>query len=202
MDGIQKLWYNFARESNGNRFVFVTFFFSPPPLLFSPEDNYEIIIVGVRLSRLITCLFPSVFPKIYGLATRDDQHNKQSNERLRRLRIEFLGRESYESLSTATVSYSRRDDSGNEDWIRKSVSTTGREKEKETERERERLFLGNVWWREYVGIRWSDISTMKTDRPFSSQQATVSRRATRYTANNVTRSTIGPSGVTSASTNP
>lgn len=43
---------------------------------------------------------------------------------------------------------------------------------------------------------------MKTDRPFSSQQATVSRRATRYTANNVTRSTIGPSGVTSASTNP
>lgn len=119
------------------------FFFPSLLLLFSPEDNYEIIIVGVRLSRLITCLFPSVFPKIYGLATRDDQHNKQSNERLRRLRIEFLGRESYESLSTATVSYSRRDDSGNEDWIRKSVSTTGREKEKE--RERERLFPGNVW---------------------------------------------------------
>ena len=119
------------------------FFFPLPSFFFPPEDNYEIIIVGVRLSRLITCLFPSVFPKIYGLATRDDQHNKQSNERLRRLRIEFLGRESYESLSTATVSYSRRDDSGNEDWIRKSVSTTGREKEKE--RERERLFPGNVW---------------------------------------------------------
>lgn len=28
-------------------------------------------------------------------------------------------------------------------------------------------------------------------------EATVSRRATRYTANNVTRLTIGPSGVTS-----
>lgn len=179
MDGIQKLWYNFARESNGNRFVFVTFFFfPPPPLLFSPEDNYEIIIVGVRLSRLITCLFPSVFPKIYGLATRDDQHNKQSNERLRRLRIEFLGRESYESLSTATVSYSRRDDSGNEDWIRKSVSTTGREKEKERESDCFQVTSGdeNTW--EYAGAiyrRWKPTAPF----PRSRQRYRVVRHDTR-----------------------
>lgn len=63
------------------RFFFFFFFY---------EDNYKIIIVGVRLSRLITCLFPSVFPKIYGRATRDDQHDKRSNVAVRRLRTEFF----------------------------------------------------------------------------------------------------------------
>lgn len=103
------------------RFFFFFFFY---------EDNYKIIIVGVRLSRLITCLFPSVFPKIYGRATRDDQHDKRSNVAVRRLRTEFFVAILWILINRHCFVFTAYD-SGNEDRIRKDVSTTGGEKERD-----------------------------------------------------------------------